>query len=511
MEYSYFYSTPYLNKLAQFAKLRDTFQGNERIKEAATAYLPKPAGMPDESYAAYKARTLFYPVIERTVRGLLGIVFRVPPTFKLPGKLRDWEESMTAEGDSIMEAFRIAVREAIHMGRHGIMLDLPETADVNAVPYISQFTAESITAWQRRYVRGMRRLTRVMLAEQPDTDGDDVGRFLELVLDTDGPTPVYRIKKWEVKFGNPGKDNRPVILAQTHTVHTPTINGRELDYIPFYFVGPYSNKPDLEKSPLLDLADANLHHYTLQADYRQCLYMLAQPTPYIVGDIPDDKVPKKIGASAFWVLPSEVQDIGMLEYSGSGVASLLDALTRNEEYMAALGAKLVHRQRQPETAEAVKTQSRDELSVLEAVVQSCTDAFKAAIRDAGKWTGTTGGDVETVTDFAEGRMDSAMLTALFQTMQAGGISRAEYHRNLQRGDIIAPTRTLEEEMAAVEAEAAERQRKAAEAMAQQQQAAGGGEEDDADEGADEEDDNGPATGAKGAPVPPGKGKKTKQL
>jgi hypothetical protein len=334
---------------------------------------------------------------------------------------------------------------------------------------------------------------------------------LELLLDTSGETPVYQIKKWEVKFGKPGPNKRPEIMVATSTDHTPMVSGRTLDYIPFYFVGPYSNKPDLEKSPLLDLADANLHHYTLQADYRQCLYMLAQPTPYLIGDIPDDKVPKTIGASAFWVLPENVTDIGMLEYSGSGVSSLLDALTRNEEYMAALGAKLVHRQRQPETAEAVKTQSRDELSVLEAVVQSCTDAFKAAITDAGKWTGTSGGDVQTITDFAEGRMDAGMLTALFQTLQAGGISRTEYHRNLQRGDIISPTRTVEEEVAAVELEAAERQRKAAEAMAAQQKAVGGagGEEDDTD-GEDEQEDDSPATGAKGAPVPPGKGgKKTK--
>jgi hypothetical protein len=230
--------------------------------------------------------------------------------------------------------------------------------------------------------------------------------------------------------------------------------------------------------------------------------MVAQPTPYMIGDIPDDKVPNKIGAGVFWTLPSEVTDIGMLEFSGAGIGALLDALTRCEEYMAALGAKLVHRQTQPETAEAVKTNSRDELSVIEAVVQSTRDAFKLAINDAAKWVGASAkGDVAVDTDFAEGRMDPAMLTALFQTMQAGGLSREVYHRNLQRGDIMPPNRTLAEETAAVEQEAAERQAKAQEAMAAQQDAMGtAGDLEDGDE--DEQE-------GKPAAKPPGKGKPPK--
>jgi hypothetical protein len=500
--YSYFFGSPYVNKVAEFAKLRDTFAGNERVKDANTVYLPQPGGMNDANYAKYKARTLFYPVIERTVRGLLGIVFRVAPVFTLPGPLKAWQDSMTPEGDSIMEAFRVAIRENLHMGRCGILLDLPEDAPVNAMPFVSMYAAENITAWERRYIKGQRRLTRVMLREQTDTDGDDQGRFLELILDTSAATPVYRVKKWTVKF-TPGKTRgRLEVAALSVADHTPVVNGKTLDYIPFYFIGPYDNKPDLCKSPLLDLADANLHHYQLQADYRQTLYMVAQPTPYMIGDIPDDKVPNKIGAGVFWTLPSEVTDIGMLEFSGAGIGALLDALTRCEEYMAALGAKLVHRQTQPETAEAVKTNSRDELSVIEAVVQSTRDAFKLAINDAAKWVGASAkGDVAVDTDFAEGRMDPAMLTALFQTMQAGGLSREVYHRNLQRGDIMPPNRTLAEETAAVEQEAAERQAKAQEAMAAQQDAMGtAGDLEDGDE--DEQE-------GKPAAKPPGKGKPPK--
>lgn len=476
--FSYFYSTPYTNKVAEFAKLRDTFAGNERVKDASTVYLPKPAGMPEDAYTNFKQRALFYPVIERTVRGLLGIIFRVKPVFTLTGPLTAWNESMTPEGDSIMEAFRVAVRENLHMGRCGILVDLPTNAPVNAVPFISMYAAENITAWERRYIDGHRRVTRVMLQEQGDTDGDDTGRFLELILDVDGEKPVYRVKKWTVKFAPGPMRNRPEVKPVAVQEYIPMVNGKPLDYIPFYFINPYDNKPDLSKSPLLDLADANLHHYQLQADYRQTLYMVAQPTPYMIGDVPDDKVPKTIGAAAFWVLPAEVQDIGMLEFSGTGIGAILDALTRTEEYMAALGAKLVHRQKQPETAEAVKTQTRDELSVIESVVCSTIDAFKLAMNDAAKWTGAKGKqDVAADTDFAEGRMDPAMLTALFQTMQAGGISREVYHRNLQRGDIIPPNRTLDEELAATEQEAEERQAKADEAMAAQAEAGQPGAED----------------------------------
>lgn len=461
LDYAYFYNSTYIDRFTQWGKLRDCFAGNERVKEAGTVYLPKPASLNDTKYSAYKTRALFYPVIERTVRGLLGVMFRIKPTFKLPERMKPMVDAATPEGDSLFEVARTTAYEVLLMGRHGLLVDLPEAAEPEQTPFIAQFSAENITNWSRQYLNGARTLTSVMLRDNIEGAGaQDQERLLELYLeytaDENGhltSEPVYKARRWLVQVDHRGKQAKA--LGQP-TELTPQIQGRTLPYIPFYFVGPFSNKPPIEKSPLLDVADANLAHYRMDADYRHALYLVAQPTPYIIGDVEDSQLPTAIGAGQFWNLPSTVQDIGMLEFSGAGIDAIAAALERTEGYMAALGAKLIHRQVQPETAEAVRVRSRDELSVIENVAQSVHDALGMALKDAAEWYGQKPDEVavQINSDFAEGKLDPAMLAQLVASWQAGAISRDVYHRNLQRGEIMPPDRTVQQEEKAIAEEKA---------------------------------------------------------
>lgn len=496
--YGYFYNRTYLDRFAQWGKLRDSFAGNERVKDAGAVYLPEPGGLTSTQYSAYKTRALFYPVIERTLRGLLGCMFRIKPTFKLPARMAPMVEATTPEGDGLVELARVAAHEVLLMGRHGLLVDFPEAAASDATPYVVQYVAENITNWERHYINGALRLTKVFVRDSQDSDGPNVERILELWLDyrTDEAgrlvgDAVYRCKVWTLDVDHKSATAKPRGAPRDIT---PSIAGRTLSYIPFYFIGPMSNKVAIEKSPMLDLADANLAHYRMDADYKHALYMVAQPTPYIMGDIEDNKIPKRIGAAAFWVLPSTVTDVGMLEYSGAGIESIARALDKIEGYMAALGAKLIHRQTQPETAEAVKVRARDELSVIESVAQSVQEALDAALSDAAEWLGQSRETVEVQmnSDFAEGKLDPAMLQALVKSWQDGAISREVYHQNLQRGEIMPPNRTVEEEREAIEEE---QEAKAAAAPAPTQPAVPGqpapmGEEPEEESDEDAEDEDG---------------------
>lgn len=472
---NYFFHTTYTNKLAQFNKIRDAVAGDEKVKEEGTVYLPQPSGMNDKAYQAYKKRAFFYPVADRTVRGLVGTMFQVPPAFDLTEKMEYLLEEATPEGDSLQHSIREAAEQVVTMGRFGLLVDLP--VDSGGLPYLAHFRAEDITHWKREFVKGKRMLTRVMLREGVTYDygASDQHRFLELYLDIQRDEqgraigePVYKAKRWYLQFsrdseGNPvpgqgGFPNYNYGNAQEEEVSDPNIRGKKLNYIPFFFINTMSVKPELEKSPLLDLVDANLAHYTIHADYRHCLFMLSQPTPYVIGDVEDDDLPSKIGASAFWNLPSSVQDIGMLEFTGAGIGALLDALSKHEDYMAALGAKLVHRQDVEETAEAVKTKTRESLSVIENIVLSLSEAYNQALRTIGEWLGSNTDQIAAKfnTEFVQVMLDSGMLAALVKSWQEGALSRTVYHRNLQRGQIMPHDRTIEEEIEEIEAEQAKR-------------------------------------------------------
>lgn len=508
----YFFHSTYTAKWAQFNKIRDCFSGNEKIKEEGVTYLPKPSGMDDDAYSAYKARAFFYPVVERTVRGLTGTMFQIPPAFDLPEKLEYMLEDATPDGDSLQHSTREAAEEVILMGRFGILVDLP--ADAGGRPYISHYKAEDITNWQREFVNGKRMLTRIMLREGSPIEygSSDEHRFLELFLDVERNDkgeavgePVYRARTWKLKFskrskgqvGGPVGESRPAfqdydyaaINEEPETV-TPSIQGKPLNYIPFCFINPMSVKPELEKSPLLDLCDANVSHYTIHADWRHGLFMLAQPTPYIIGDLDDDEVPKKVGASAFWVLPSSVEDVGMLEFSGAGIESLRMGLDKQEDYMAALGAKLIHRQDVEETAEAVKVKTRESLSVIENVVLSLSEAYNAALRIAAEWMKSKPEETTAAfnSEFVQVEMSEGKLAAMVKAWQEGAISRETYHRNLQRGQIIEHDRTIEDEEEAIEKEREERQKRAEEMRKKMQEQAGGDEDGD-DVPPDEKDED----------------------
>ncbi|MCZ7607569.1 MAG: hypothetical protein M5U25_16180 [Planctomycetota bacterium] len=117
-----FFHDRYNLRRAQLQKLRDCFEGQDAIREGGTTYLPRPGGMPDNDkghamYAAYKGRATYFPVLERTLRALLGIVFRVLPTIELPEKLKYVVDGVTSEGDGLVESLRQSVLEALHMGR----------------------------------------------------------------------------------------------------------------------------------------------------------------------------------------------------------------------------------------------------------------------------------------------------------------------------------------------------------------------------------------------------------
>src|SRR3546814_10685315 len=98
-----------------------------------------------------------------------------------------------------------------------------------------------------------------------------------LDLDPDTGARVYGVEVWEEgDRAVPGTGSR-WFLAEPRV--TPTIRGRALDYIPFWFVGSTSLSPDVEKPPILDLVNANWHHSLLSADHDHGLHWVSLPTP----------------------------------------------------------------------------------------------------------------------------------------------------------------------------------------------------------------------------------------
>src|ERR1044072_3852353 len=91
--------------LPEYTAIRDCIAGEIVVKAAGETYLPMP-NADDRStenrarYRAYLKRAVFYNVCRRTLNGLVGQVFDVEPSMKLPPSLVPFEKNVTGTGTS---------------------------------------------------------------------------------------------------------------------------------------------------------------------------------------------------------------------------------------------------------------------------------------------------------------------------------------------------------------------------------------------------------------------------
>lgn len=423
----------------QWRRVRDCIAGEDAIKASTTMHLPKPENMMPEQYDAYITRAMFYGATGRTLAGLSGAVFRKRPIVQVPDRLRDALYNITLTGVPFDTFAQRAVEETLALGRFGVLVDRPPEESGRA--YMRGYPAESICNWRTADVDGKQVLDQIVLSEKAYKRSDDgfgseeYERFRVLGLDTEG--------KFFVQVFVEGRDIDTFNLEEEYA---PTKRGERLDYIPFQFFGPTDLSPEVEKSPLIDLANVNVSHYRTSADLEQGNYLTSQPTPYITGMRADNMGDFPIGSGAMWLLP-EGATAGMLEYRGAGLSFLENSLTRKQGMMAQLGARLLEDQKRAvEAADTVRLRSSGESSVLANLANSCSMGLAQCLKWVVEWEGA---DMEAVevqlnTDFLDTRMEPGEMRELVAAWQSGAIPTDDLIFNLQRGEILRPDFTIDE-------------------------------------------------------------------
>lgn len=456
-------SAGYERRIRQWRKVRDAIEGEERIKDRGTLYLPKPRGMHRTDYANYVERGNFYGVADRTLRGLTGLVFRVDPVLELPDKLEPLRGSMTSEGFTANQVLREGVREILSLGRYGVLVDMAAAPSATGLPYLATYKAEDIFRWEERTIDGQRKLVRVVVREEEETSDEETRVILRELAIEDG-VYVQRVFE-EVETERDGRSTAQIsrnedtdfISGQFQQVGEdviPRVQGRPFSDIPFWFVNVYDLRPRTDKPPMLDLVHVNLAHWRNSCDYEHGLYLTGNPTPFVFG-IPKQDKPKAIGAGTIWHSENKDVKAGFLEFTGQGLEPLRQGMRDKEDRMAELGARVIKDvERDNVTAETTRLQTRAETSILVAGVDSVTEAFQKALEFAAFWAGADQSEVSLGlnSDFIETRLGPEELKALVASWQTGAISRQTLHEQLQEGEIIPPDRSLDQELEFIEQE-----------------------------------------------------------
>jgi len=433
---------------------RDCAEGERLIKERGQLYLPILSGQDEAEYNAYKARALFYNAMSRTLEGLVGLVFRKDPEFKIPENLKDNLSSVDLSGMNIWTFSRNVFDEVLLVGRYGILVDLPEGPSEKAIPYFAGYVTERILNWKYIVVNGRRLLSMVVLEEEvadPGNDEFEEGTKTQYrVLKLDEESQIYRVEIWEATATT--KDGKEqTVYTKTEDI-LPTFRGQPLKEIPFAFVTPFGPQEAMAKPPLLDLAQVNVSHYRTSADLEHGAHFTALPTAWIAG-FPTDSV-FTIGSAKAWVSDDVNAKAGFLEFTGQGLQALESRLEKKEQLMAILGARMLEAPRKGvEAAETARIRQAGESASLASMAISVAEGIEKALARWVEWQGGNPDDVAVGvnTDYVAEPLTAQEVIALFSTYQAGGISWETFVYNLKRGEVLPPGVEAEDEMKLIEA------------------------------------------------------------
>lgn len=445
----------------KWTRCRDVVAGSDAVKMKGTYYLPSLTEQPMTEYVEYVQRANFYNASGRTISGLIGMLFRKPPTAEVPSKVETYLSNIDAAGTPFDMFASIAAREVLSVYRVGVMVDHPdydqgddegdpETFTVakaealNLRPTLKMYFTENIINWQHKTINNVHTLTMVVLKEcisvpkknpdQTDNEFEQVDQIQYRVLDLlDGK---YRVRVFTRKDG---KDE------QIEDDKFPMMNDQTLGHIPFYCITPDGISWTLDNPPLLDLVDVNLSHYCTSADYEHGCHFAGVPTPVITGaDAPIDDAtgkPSKVylGAKTLLFIPGDHATASYMEFTGSGLTSLVDNLNRKESQMAILGARLLAPEgKQVQTATTTAIHRTGENSILSSISISLSIGLTTALVVFSDWCGVASAACKYTLnrDFLPVTLDGPTLTAMLTSWQAGAISDEEFFDWLQRGDVI---------------------------------------------------------------------------
>lgn len=443
----------------KWQRCRDTVSGQDAVHAAGVRYLPKLKDQTDEDYKAYVTRSLFYNATWRTIAALSGMLFRKAPELECSESIKPMLEDVTMSGVSFHTLAQQTAIEILTSGRMGILVDYPPqssegktVADVEAMgirPSMQTYPAESIINWKTSRIGNATVLSMVVLTEdadlEPDNEFEHKTETHYRVLDLFNG--IYRVRVFRI---NDKKEDE-----QVGADLFPLLAGNPLSFIPFYFIGVDDTAPNLDEPPLIDLVDANLAHYRLDADHKHGLHFTGLPTAVVSGYTPENNTERLyIGSQTAWVFPDPQASASYLEYAGQGLGAIATEKDKLEQYMAILGARLLSSEKKAtETSQTAQIHRAGESSVLSAIAHTISMGLTAALRTFSKWAGIEDDEasIELNREFLPPEITPQELTALLSGWQMGapGLSDQGLFDILKQRELIREDVTLEDEQARI--------------------------------------------------------------
>lgn len=426
-------------------------------------YLTRLPGHDDATYKQYRKRAYFLNATQRSIDGLVGLIFRKEPQGEWRPAFDGYVEDVTRDGKSARQLSEEIAQEVLTVGSCAVLVDHPREgegltlsqADALGIrPYARLYTIENVLGVKEATRGADKIINQVRLREsRREINPDD--EFSEKVIDVIrvlslDEAGVYNIRRFEKQVNEKTGTSQWLEIDEPFY---PKMNGQPITSIPIRFFTRRGHQPVPPRPPLLDLAESNKGHLNDSALYQWGLMWSANPTPCFVNLQLAEGETVSLGSSKGLTF-GESGNAFYLEFSGNGLGAVRQAMEDKRRDMAVLGARMLMEDRKAvEAAETAAIHRSGENSILSAIANSLGEGMEWVLDWIARWAGIEADiSYRLNTDFVAVPMDAQSLTALMGAWQGGGITRADLFAALQRGEVIRDDKTYEDHEEEIEME-----------------------------------------------------------
>lgn len=353
--------------------------GTFGMQEEATRWLPRE---PKETYPAYQNRlnrTFLFNAYSRTLKALAGMPFSRSTVIEgLPEELQYIKSDADSTGRSLTNFAYSLLQDQIHYGISHYLIEMPyfdvqptleEQSLYNIRPYFVKVSPKEIIGWSTQKYYGLQVLTGLKIKEkvcEGEWGSSEVDQIRICYPD--------RYEIWREEEA--GKGNWILINSMKN----------QLGYIPL--VTAYGNRTGfMQGEPALsELAELNLQHYQQSSDLNNIMHVAN--VPFLFGSGFDDGEMEgvEIGPNRLITNSDTGARLQYVEHSGSAIGKAMEAISKLEERMAAVGADLIIRKSvDRQTATSRKIDQSETVSLLQMMVNNLELALHKGIRIAADW------------------------------------------------------------------------------------------------------------------------------
>lgn len=431
----------YTEFLPEWVMIGDCVDGERKVKQKKTKYLPNPSTKPEKDdpdgkrYKDYLERAAFINATGRTLFGLIGIAFNKAPKIELTGGIDAMATDADGEGQPLAQLIRDALSQALQRGRAGILTDYTSTGVQTEArkgrSVLKLFTAKQVINW--RVTKGKTSLVVIHYVEPKD----DPNAF-EITLD----------KYWiELRLIDGKAYSRLWTEAGGDGIQAGEVRelrdsaGKTLNELPWSWIGSSNNDHTPDAPPLADIAYTNIKHYQAEADIAEAAHTVGQPMVAITGltqqwakdFLPDGFV---VGSRNGISLPKDA-DLKFVQPEDRNL--IVTVAERREAQLAMLGAKLVERNTSARTATQAGDEAQTDNSILSLCAGNVEQAINRALKFAISFSGSGEGSVELNKRYEIANLDSQAITALMSAVQSNNMRKIDFIRYQQRMGLVPAT------------------------------------------------------------------------